>query len=426
MLDVAPESGYPQRTSDLIEEIRFYASQGMWQEAHRALETLEHEAPEAAHGLRAELGAPATSAAEANLDPFAAAATHFAEPVELDSQPLSADIVALPEPIAFSEPEFAPESTFVQPDAVPETLVPLEVEPAIAEAAEPIAPPISTTPAVQPEPAALPLEIAAFDDSESFFDLDAALGDDFELAPAATSKETPAFAASADLASATASTVPAEIAASSAVQTMSAAAGSQHTFNAHASQATAIAVAPPPAPPVSTSSMTTPASIGGTSGTTDVPTDGAFDFSDSALADIFAEFKNDMEGGSSDGEDPETHYNLGVAFKEMGLLDEAIGELQKVCQSIERGHAFPQVLQAYTWLADCFVQKGVPEAAIRWYEKALRSPHAEGETATAIHYELACACEQAGNRPGALSHFMEVYGANIDYRDVADRIKALK
>jgi len=36
-------------------------------------------------------------------------------------------------------------------------------------------------------------------------------------------------------------------------------------------------------------------------------------------------------------DDPETHYNLGVAFREMGLLDEAIAELQKVCSAIERG-----------------------------------------------------------------------------------------
>jgi tetratricopeptide (TPR) repeat protein len=156
------------------------------------------------------------------------------------------------------------------------------------------------------------------------------------------------------------------------------------------------------------------------------PTDTALDFGDGALADIFAEFKHDMESTTATAEDPETHYNLGVAFKEMGLLDEAIGELQKVCQAIDRGEDFPQALQAYTWLADCFLQKGVPEAAMRWYEKALRSPHVQAETAMAIHYELACACEQAGNRSGALTHFMEVYGANIDYRDVAERIKSLK
>ena len=59
----------------------------------------------------------------------------------------------------------------------------------------------------------------------------------------------------------------------------------------------------------------------------------------------------------------------------MGLLDEAIGELQKVCQSVERGHAFPHIMQTYTWLAQCFLDKGVPEAAIRWYEKALTLPN---------------------------------------------------
>ncbi len=82
-------------------------------------------------------------------------------------------------------------------------------------------------------------------------------------------------------------------------------------------------------------------------------------------------------------------------------------------------------MQAYTWLAQCFVQKGVPEAGIRWYEKALKLPGDE-ESRMALDYELACAHEAAGNRPAALAHFLEVYGANIDYRDVAERIKALK
>ncbi len=145
----------------------------------------------------------------------------------------------------------------------------------------------------------------------------------------------------------------------------------------------------------------------------------------SPLSELFAEFKEEVEEGSTDKEDPETHYNLGVAFKEMGLLDEAIGELQKVCSAIDRGQEFPQVIQAYTWLAHCFVEKGIPEAGIKWYEKALQVP-GDQETRTAVEYELACACEAAGDRKVALQHFLEVYGSNIDYRDVSERIKALK
>jgi tetratricopeptide (TPR) repeat protein len=145
------------------------------------------------------------------------------------------------------------------------------------------------------------------------------------------------------------------------------------------------------------------------------------------LSEMFGELKQELEEDvTAADEDPETHYNLGVAFREMGLLDEAIGELQKVCQAVERGQTVPHLMQTYTWLAQCFLDKGVPEAAIRWYETALKLPNLDQDTRTALHYELASAFESAENKPGALQHFMEVYGSNIDYRDVAERIKALK
>jgi TolA-binding protein len=145
------------------------------------------------------------------------------------------------------------------------------------------------------------------------------------------------------------------------------------------------------------------------------------------LAEMFGELKQDLEADvAAADEDPETHYNLGIAFREMGLLDEAIGELQKACQSFDRGHPFPQIMQTYTWLAQCFLEKGVPEAAVRWYDRALQVPTIDGETRVALNYELASAYENAGDKPAALRHFMDVYGNNIDYRDVAERIKALK
>jgi tetratricopeptide (TPR) repeat protein len=111
----------------------------------------------------------------------------------------------------------------------------------------------------------------------------------------------------------------------------------------------------------------------------------------------------------------------------MGLLDEAIGEFQKVCKAIEQQHSdFPQVIQVYTWLADCFLQSGVPEAAIHWYERTLQIPNLGEERALAVHYELARAHEAAGDLVAARRHFMHVLSRNIDYRDVAERIKALK
>ena len=145
------------------------------------------------------------------------------------------------------------------------------------------------------------------------------------------------------------------------------------------------------------------------------------------LVGMFSDLKKEMDEDTAvAAEDPETHYNLGVAFREMGLLDEAISELQKVCQAVEQGHPFAHKIQAYTWLAQCFLDKGVPEVAVRWYESALKLPGLDADTAMALHYELGSSQEAAQNRTAALKHFMQVYGSNIDYRDVAERIRALR
>ncbi len=110
----------------------------------------------------------------------------------------------------------------------------------------------------------------------------------------------------------------------------------------------------------------------------------------------------------------------------MGLLDEAIGELQKVCRAIDKGHAFSQPIQVYTWLAQCLVDKNAPEAAVRWYIKALQLPGLDDGNRCAIYYDLGVAYEASGDKKSALANYMEVYGSNIDFRDVATRIKALK
>jgi tetratricopeptide (TPR) repeat protein len=146
----------------------------------------------------------------------------------------------------------------------------------------------------------------------------------------------------------------------------------------------------------------------------------------SVLNDIFSDLQEEGATTTEAEEDPETHYNLGIAFKEMGLLDESIGELQKVCRAVDRGQKFSQPIQAYTWLAQCLVDKGAPEAALRWYNKALQLPGLDDSSRNAIYYDLAVACEASGDKKSALANFMEVYGSNIDFRDVASRIKALK
>ena len=143
------------------------------------------------------------------------------------------------------------------------------------------------------------------------------------------------------------------------------------------------------------------------------------------LADVFEEFKQEM-GEVEELEDTETHYNLGIAYKEMGLMDEAISEFQKVAKAAEVQNAHTQLFQCCTLLGLCFTEKGMPQIAVRWYERALKTPGLDAEGALALRYDMGVAHEQAGNRQAALDCFMEVYGANVDYRDVGDRIRTLQ
>ena len=125
-------------------------------------------------------------------------------------------------------------------------------------------------------------------------------------------------------------------------------------------------------------------------------------------------------------EDIETHYNLGVAFREMGLLDEAIGEFQKVVKGAQKGNYPPNFLQACTLLAASFMEKGMPAIAAKWYTRALESPEVDEEATLALQYDLGTAYESAGDTRTALAKYSEVYSQNIDYRDVAEKIRQLQ
>src|SRR5689334_13325684 len=140
------------------------------------------------------------------------------------------------------------------------------------------------------------------------------------------------------------------------------------------------------------------------------------------LQEVFDEFRADLGEMGGEDEDLETHYNLGIAFREMGLLEEAISEFQKVAKANESGKAFRYAMQCCTLLGLAFMEKGQPSIAAIWYERALRTPGVDAESALALRYDLGVAQESANELDAALKSFSHVYAVNIDYRDVADRI----
>jgi tetratricopeptide (TPR) repeat protein len=147
---------------------------------------------------------------------------------------------------------------------------------------------------------------------------------------------------------------------------------------------------------------------------------------DAGLAEIFEEFRVAAEDEPAEREDYETHYNMGTAYKEMDLLDEAIQEFQTAAALCHPTDNTPRYLQCCNMLGHCFVQKGMPRAAVLWFEKGLDAPGHSEEEYKGLRYELALAYEQMGDLKRALDVFTEVYGVDVSYRGVAEKLRELE
>ncbi|MGC2744183.1 MAG: tetratricopeptide repeat protein [Candidatus Angelobacter sp.] len=340
------------QVADKIQEIHFYITQQMWDQAKAAILDLTEVAPDAPEVT--ELIAQ-VSKGQANVNPLATGPA----PVEIEEAPAAFAPIEVVEPFAAEPPPAMP--------VIEDRPIAAQVGPAlelenVLDIAEP--PP-------KQKPAKVPSQPAA-QASQSTEDI---LGDFLQ-----------------DL--------------------------EQSDLADFAPQPTSRALEPTPAPAMAAAAAPL----------MDRRSNGDMKDTESAnvLSDILSELRDETSEEAEPKEDPETHYNLGIAFKEMGLLDEAIGELQKVCHAVDRGAPFSQPIQALTWLAQCLVDKGAPEAAVRWYQKALQLPGLDSGSRCSIYYDLGAAYQAAGDNKAALTNFMEVYGSNIDFRDVASRIKTLK
>jgi pilus assembly protein FimV len=138
-----------------------------------------------------------------------------------------------------------------------------------------------------------------------------------------------------------------------------------------------------------------------------------------SLEEIFREFKKGVEQQLSP-EDYETHSNLGIAYKEMGLIDEAIGEFQLASKDPARA------LECCSMLGLCFLEKGMPQLAIKWYRKALESPGIKESETMGLLYDLGKVYQSTGDLENAYNAFLNVYGLDSNFRDVTERVRELE
>jgi len=401
----APEVDLSSQVADKVQEIRFYVTQEMWEPAKAAILDLTELAPDAPEvtELIAAVSAGQTKARVAE-----------APPIVMEEAPVAFAPIEIEEPAIIEPPPPPPPPPPVEKKAVPLEKKAIPAEKKIAPPAEPVAK--KQPPVVEPSPEPVLEQVLELDLEEDVLDIP-------EPPKAKPSKPVPAQPAAKAPAAKPKEKSTEDILSDFVLDL------EQTELADFAPEEPAKAPAnPAPANPAPDASVPAPPVPAAAAPAMAQRSNGDMQDAESAnvLSDILSELREETAEAAEPEEDPETHYNLGIAFKEMGLLDEAIGELQKVCHAVDRGTAFSQPIQALTWLAQCLVDKGAPEASLRWYQKALQLPGLDDGSRCAIYYDLAMAYQASGDNKSALANFMEVYGSNIDFRDVASRIKALK
>jgi len=138
-----------------------------------------------------------------------------------------------------------------------------------------------------------------------------------------------------------------------------------------------------------------------------------------ALSDIVSDFRNALEE-KVDKDNYESHYNLGIAFLEQELFDEAIEECKLSARSKEL------VVDSYSIISLCHSKKKDFKEALDWIEKAMKLAENDSSQSLALKYEQGSLYEAMNKGQKALKAFQEVKKLNAEYRDVKTRIKTLE
>jgi hypothetical protein len=137
------------------------------------------------------------------------------------------------------------------------------------------------------------------------------------------------------------------------------------------------------------------------------------------FAKMLAQFK-DKVSENLDTSDVRAYYDLGTAYKEMGLLDEAIGSFQAALR------ASADHLPTYELMGQTFIEMGQPEAAVKSMERAVEVATAVEDELVGIYYYLGVAYEQLQNRKSAVEYYERVFSLDINFADVTERLRELR
>jgi tetratricopeptide (TPR) repeat protein len=137
------------------------------------------------------------------------------------------------------------------------------------------------------------------------------------------------------------------------------------------------------------------------------------------FAKMLSQFK-DKVSENMDSSDVRAHYDLGTAYKEMGLLDEAIGSFQAALR------AAADHLPTYEVMGQTFLEMGQPEAAVKSLERAVETAGTVEDELVGIYYYLGRAYEQLEDTRSAVEYYDRVFSLDINFADVTERLRELR
>ena len=143
------------------------------------------------------------------------------------------------------------------------------------------------------------------------------------------------------------------------------------------------------------------------------------------FADVIEEV-NTLPDDETMKETFDTHFGLGVAYKEMNLVEEAIKEFETAAKSLDPERHARQIVQCCGMLSGCCIEKGMARSALRWCQTGLGLSDISPHEKMALRYDMGVAHSLAGDSEKALECFGELFDIDPTYRDVAQKIDSLK
>ena len=115
-------------------------------------------------------------------------------------------------------------------------------------------------------------------------------------------------------------------------------------------------------------------------------------------------------------DDAQTHHDLGIAYMEMGLWDQAVAEFRRAADN-------PQLeATSYNLLGNCLVAAGNLDDAIKEYKMGLFAKNKSYEQELNLYYDIAVAYIQLGDLKESLYYLQNIKKKDAKYKDVSNKI----